>query len=371
MKFLFIFTALLCLSQVGNIAQASQANVKIKDIARVDGVRDNALVGYGIVVGLAGTGDTSRNGATIQSIRNTLENFGLILDLEDIKARNVAAVIVSTDLPPFAQPGDRIDVHVSSLGDAKSLSGGTLFMTPLKGADDEIYALAQGVLAVGGYQFEANQSSVQKNHPTVGVIHQGAVVEREVKSNFLSDDGLLHLVLRKPDFIMADRVVQALQTSGVTAQALHAGKIQIVPPQDRSVISSIAQIQNLYVEPPAISRVVINERTGTLVAGADVQVGNVVISHGSLKLTIDTNFLTSQPNTMLGRPSNAIQTVVVPDSEIQVTENQEALYTNKNGTNISDLVDSLKAMKLSTRDIISILQALKQSGALHAELVVQ
>lgn len=351
---------------------ASYGRVPIKDLARIEGVRDNALVGYGIVVGLAGSGDSPRSKATLQSIRNTLENFGLILSVEDINSKNVAAVIITADLPPFAQPGDKINVHVSSIGDARSLAGGTLFMTPLKAADNDIYALAQGVLTVGGYKFESNQNLLQKNHPTVGYISQGATVEKEVSNSFVSLDGSLNLVLKKPDFIMAERIASALKKLGdYDVEAIHAGKIKITPTTKTSAISMIAKIQSTLINPPAVSKIIINEKTGTVVAGANVEVGNVVISHSGLKLTIDTKFNVSQPNSFLRTTGDGIRTAVVPETKIEVLNEHEALYRSGGGTNISDLIDSLKLLKLSTRDIISILQSLKQSGALHAEIVVQ
>ncbi|CAM4163316.1 flagellar basal body P-ring protein FlgI [Pseudoalteromonas byunsanensis] len=351
---------------------SSQGAVRVKDLARVEGVRENALVGYGIVVGLAGSGDSSRSLATLQSVKNTLESFGLILSTDDIRSKNAAAVIVTADLPAFAQPGDKLDVHVSSIGDARSLTGGTLYMTPLKGADNKVYALAQGSLAVGGYKLEANQSMLQSNHPTVGFIPQGGTVEREIKNQFVNDDGTLSLILKQPDFVTADRIVQALsKATGFEVNAVHAGKVVVKPDQGMSVISAIATIQQARVVPEVASKVVINERTGTLVSGADIHIGGVVISHGSIQLTIDTNFYTSQPNGVFVDTNSGIRTVVTPTSELGASEENEALYQSAQGTNIAELVSSLKKLKLSTRDIISILQALKKSGALHAELVVQ
>lgn len=352
-------------------ANASGA-VRIRDISRIEGVRDNSLMGYGVVVGLAGTGDSARNHATLQSVRNTLQNFGVVLSTKDIRSNNAAAVIVTAELPPFAQPGDRIDVHVSSLGDARSLSGGTLFMTPLQGADERVYALAQGILTVGGYRFESNQNLEQRNHPTAGFIPQGALIEREVGTT-ISQNGSLNLILNQPDFITAERMVQALRSSFPSLQikALHAGRVIIEGVSDDSIMSTIANIQQVRVTPAAIAKVVVNEKTGTIVSGADVYIDNVVISHGGIKLSIDTNFLVSQPQGLIGRINDNIQTTVVPDTDIRVTHDDEALYLSSGSASIGELVDGLKALKLTTRDIISILQALKQSGALHAELIVQ
>ncbi|TMO66624.1 flagellar basal body P-ring protein FlgI [Pseudoalteromonas aurantia] len=363
----------LCVAFIGLSAHASeQGTVRIKDLARIEGVRDNALVGYGVVVGLAGSGDSPRSQATLQSVRNTLENFGLVLSTDDIKSKNAAAVIVTADLPPFSQPGDKIDVHVSSVGDARSLTGGTLFMTPLKGADDDIYALAQGNLAVGGFKFEANQSVLQKNHPTVGFIPQGGTVEKEVPSQFVDSNGNLNLILKNPDFITADRIVLALKDTGAfDVEAVHAGKVSIKPLGKRSAVSVIAQIQQSWVAPAISSKVVINERTGTLVSGSDIRVAGVVISHAGIELSIETDFFVSQPRGLLVDTSSNIKTVVNPTSRLSSSESNEALYHNDTGTSIAELVRALKKLNLSTRDIISILQALKKSGALHAELLVQ
>ena len=225
-----IFRFILFLVLLPHVAIASQqaGNVRIGDISRIDGVRDNALIGYGVVVGLAGSGDSQRSKATMQSVRNTLENFGLVLESKDINSRNAAAVLVTAQLPPFSQPGDKIDVSVSSVGDARSLSGGTLFMTPLKGVDEKIYALAQGALSVGGYKFEANQNVIQRNHPTVGYIPRGALVEREVITEF-AQNGTLSLLLNQPDFVTADRVVNAIKQhfTDLSVKAVHAGKITL------------------------------------------------------------------------------------------------------------------------------------------------
>lgn len=367
-----ILTALLTLFPQEALASQQVGNVRIGDISRIDGVRENVLIGYGIVVGLAGSGDSQRSKATMQSVRNTLENFGLVLESRDINSRNAAAVLVTAQLPPFAQPGDKIDVSVSSVGDARSLTGGTLFMTPLKGIDEKIYALAQGALSVGGYKFEVNQNTIQRNHPTVGFIPRGALVEREVKTQF-AQNGKLKLLLNAPDFVTADRIVKAVQRyyPNFPVIAEHAGKIAIDVPEKDSMMSVIANLQQILITPAGISRVVVNEKTGTIVAGSDVSISNVVISHAGIKLTVETDFLVSQPGGIQIEPSQQVGTRVVPDSKLKIETDNEALYRNTNAVNIAELVDALKSLKLKTRDIISILQALKQSGALHAELVVQ
>lgn len=345
---------------------------RIRDISRVDGVRENSLVGYGIVVGLAGSGDSSRNKATLQSIRNTLENFGIAVSNDDIKSNNAAAVIVTADLTAFAQPGDKIDVHVSSMGDARSLSGGTLYLTPLKGVDDKIYALAQGNLTTGGYKFEQNQNITQKNHPTVGFIPQGATVEKEVEQTFVHDNQI-QFVLNQPDFVTAESMVRTIQQSfpQLTVKALHAGKVSVSPVSNDQAMSLIAQVQQLRVTTASIARVVVNERTGTIVAGADVTIGDVVISHAGIRLEIQTRFRTSQPGAFAGVNNDGVRTETVPDTNVRIEGEREAFYASQGGTSIAELVAALKKVNLSTRDIISILQAINQSGALNAELIVQ
>lgn len=366
MRLLVIFICLLS----GYAEAAVQA--KIRDISRIDGVRENALVGYGIVVGLAGTGDSARNQATIQSVKNTLENFGVSLSEKDLKTNNAAAVIVTAELKAFAQAGDRLDVLVSSLGDARSLSGGTLYLTPLRGSDDRIYALAQGNVTTGGYKFEQNQNVNQRNHPTVGVVSQGAIVEKEVSHSF-SENQQIKLLLNEPDFVTAQAVVAVIQqrypTLSVAAE--HAGKITVSPVRSEQAMALIADIQQLSVDSTTAARIVVNERTGTIVSGSDVQIGDVVISHGGIKLEIQTSYQVSQPNSFSGYNSSSVKTQVVPETSVRVQSDTEATYTSQGGTTLAELVHALKTLKLSTRDIISILQALKQSGALHAELIVQ
>lgn len=368
-KFCFVWLAAL----LATSALVQAGTVRVKDITRYDGVRDNALVGYGLVVGLSGSGDSARSQSTLQSIRNTLESFGVIVSTDDIKSRNVAAVIITAQLPPFAQQGDKIDVSVSSVGDARSLTGGTLLLAPLRAANEEIYALAQGSVSVGGYQFQANENVVQKNHPTVGTVVDGGNIEKSINNRYYQDDGSVHLILAEPDFTTISRVTKALKErfGDLDVQALHAGRIRIAKKGEAVPIELMAEIENTWVEPADVARVVVNERTGTIVSGADVQIGDVVISHGALKLVIDTNFVASQPSGLIGRIPDSVRTEVLKDTELTVDEAHDATYVNRGGTGIAELVQSLKKLNLSTRDIIAILQALKRSGALHAELVIQ
>lgn len=347
------------------------ADARIKELARIEGVRDNALVGYGLVTGLDGSGDTTRNRATQLALVNTLANFGVRVAEADLNARNSAAVMVTATLPPFAEPGDKINVLVSSLGDARSLTGGTLLLTPLYGPDQKLYALAQGPMAVGGYKVEAFASSVQKNHATVGQIPQGATIEQATPL-LVTSTKTLNVILNQPDFTTAQNIAEALRSalnnSGV--RAVHAGKVEIPLDQDTAPVELIAKIENIKVIPDHIARIVINERTGTVVAGGDVRIGAVSIAQGDLEIVISTQFNVSQPF-YFGSGSPNASTVVVPDTHIDVKENEHAGVTLPEGTSVSDLVHALQRIKLGTRDIISIIQAVQNAGALHAELVVQ
>jgi flagellar P-ring protein precursor FlgI len=355
----------------------SYGAIRLKELARIEGTRDNDIVGYGIVVGLAGTGDSSRSKATMQSITNTLAQFGINVEADDVSSRNVASVIVTAKLPPFSQPGDSIDVSVSSLGDARSLVGGTLLMTPLKAVNDKIYALAQGQVSVGGFKFDFNGNVVQKNHPTVGIIPSGASVERSTASEMVSADGNVNVILNSPDFTTANRVKQALNAhyGEPRATALHAGKIAIaVPEGDYDLVDMITTIENIELTPDQVAKVVINERTGTVVSGGNVRIDDVTISHGELKVIISTEYSVSQPdygNFNRVGASPGVRSIVVPNTTIDVTETVAAAVDLPSGTSIADLVTALQQIKTSTRDVITILQGIKTAGALHAQLIIQ
>ncbi|MGU3305577.1 flagellar basal body P-ring protein FlgI [Pseudomonas sp. M5A4_2d] len=351
---------------------AAWADVRIKELTRIQGVRDYAMIGYGLVVGLAGTGDTDRNRATRQSLVNTLKNFNVNVADTDLNARNTAAVMVTGNLRSFSETGDKVDVEVSSLGDARSLLGGTLLMTPLYGPDEKLYALAQGPMSVGGYVFEANQNSVQKNHPTVGRIPRGASVER---SAFTENDAAarnLVLVLNEPDYTTAQRIADALTRElglpGV--RVVHAAKVEVPLSSAAGLPRLISRIENVSVAPDYSARVVVNERTGTVVAGAHVRLGEVSISQGSLSVVISTKYQVSQPS-WIGRTGPSVGTVVVPDTELNVNEEQHGPVKLAEGATVGDLVQALNQVRLSTREVITVLQAIKQAGALHAELIVQ
>lgn len=352
--------------------QPACADVRIKDLTRIQGVRDYSLIGYGLVVGLASSGDTDKNRATRQSLINTLKNFNVNVADSDLSARNTAAVMITGNLRSFSESGDKLDVVVSSLGDARSLLGGTLLMTPLYGPDQKLYALAQGPISVGGYAFELNENAVQKNHPTVGRIPRGASVER---SAFSADDEAsknLVLILNEPDYTTAQRIADALSTKldllGV--RVVHAAKVEVPLTTGMTLPRLISRIEDVAVAPDYTARVVVNERTGTVVAGANVRIGEVNISQGALNVTISTKFQVSQP-TGVFRPSRNISTVVVPDTDLTVTEEQHGPVQLAEGATVGDLVQALNQVKLSTREVITVLQAIKQAGALHAELIIQ
>lgn len=371
---LFIFcVAALLMSQLFPSVDAS--GVRLKDLARFEGVRNNSVVGYGLVVGLAGSGDSSRNKATIQSLANTLNTFGLIVNDKDISSRNVAAVMITAELPAFAERGDKIDVNVSSMGDAKSLLGGTLLMVPLKAANGDIYALAQGPLSVGGFKYDMFGNVVQKNHPTVGAIPNGATIERAISSQLVNQFGEINLILNEPDFTTAERIVQAIsrQLPGIEVEPIHAGKVAINTQHltRGGRFKLYSRLEKMTVQPDTVARVVINERTGTVVAGGNVRVNDVTISHGELRLEIKTNFDVSQPFFLGRNNSENISTTVTPNTDIKVTEKPAQAIALKSGTSVNELISSLRQLKTSTRDVIIILQSIKRAGALHADLIIQ
>lgn len=369
-----MLSILLVLSSGLAAAQETTRSARLKDVARVAGVRENPLTGYGLVFGLSGSGDSTRNRATLQSVANTLRSFGVNVAMEDLASRNVAAVLVTAKLPAFAEPGQMLDVQVASAGDARSLNGGTLMLAPLSGPDGKVYAIAQGPISVGGYQFEAVTASVQKNHPTVGWIPSGAIVERAVPLGVAGDGRRLSILLNEPDFTTAQRIAAALSSAipGPSVRAEHAGKVTVdygVAPE--SLVAEIARIENVVVSPQRKSRVVVNERTGTVVAGGDVRLGQVSISHGELRIEISTTYSVSQPEGVFIRPSASIGSVVVPNSEIDVTEGVAPIVSVPEGATVADLISALRAIHLSTRDVIAVLQSIKAAGALDGELLIQ
>lgn len=367
-------TLLLLAALLGAVIPAVADTIRIKDIGKMAGWRENALTGYGLVTGLAGTGDSGRNKATRQSIANMLSRFDLTIAADDVQSRNVAAVMITANLSPFARPGDALDVTVTSMGDARSLVGGALMAAPLKGPDGKIYALAQGALSVGGYKYDMNGNVVQKNHPTAASIPAGATVEVGVMADMSSAKDSVTFVLSDPDFTTASRIAAAINArlGAEVAIAQDASGVGIQVPAGRRarLTDFMTEIENVMVEPDRRARVVINERTGTIVAGGDVKISKVAISQGDLKVSILTDNSVSQP--MLVRQTGAaVQSLLVSNSRVGVEEKNETGFIAANTTSVADLVQLLARVKTNTRDIISILRAVKAAGALHADLIVQ
>lgn len=353
-----------------NLPQLGQPT-RIKNIVSIRGVRPNQLVGYGLVIGLNGTGDSLRNSPfTEQSLQAMLDRMGVNIRKQNTRTRNAAAVIVTAELPAFVRTGQTIDVTVSSLGDATSLLGGTLVMTPLYGADNLIYSVAQGPITVSGYQIEGAAQTLTQNVPTSGRIPNGALVEREAPGQFV-DVEFIGLELRNPDFGTAVRISDAINAYGLDrfgmkiARAADLQSVAIKRPPQIAPTRLMAEIGELLVEPDAPARVVVDERTGTIVIGRDVQISTVAVTHGNLTVTVTETPQVSQP-----LPFSEGQTVVTPDTNISAYE-QGGQFRIVRGTNLHVLVQGLNRIGVKPQGIIAILQAIKTSGALQADLVVQ
>ncbi|MDR7268221.1 flagellar P-ring protein precursor FlgI [Pelomonas saccharophila] len=352
---------------------AQSQSVRLKDLARVGAQRENALVGYGVVTGLSGSGDSSRSKATRVTLSNLLNRFDLSIASDDIASRNVAVVMVTASLPAYARPGDHVDVSVGSVGDARSLEGGTLLMAPLKGADGRVYVLAQGALTVGGFRHDAQGNQVQKNHPTAGLVSGGGTVEVALQDG-PDVQPLLSLVLNQADFGTAGRMADRINESfgADLAEVRDAGAVEVqVPLAYRTKVAHfVRQIEGLAVEPDHHARVVINERTGTLVAGGDVRISPVAVVVGETRVTVTAETAVSQPM-LLRSPSSSVRTEVFTNSQLRVQEPVMPKFVPAGPTRVTDLVQLLAKAKTPPRDMISILQAIKAAGALHAELIVQ
>lgn len=363
MKIKFLFLAFILLS-ISGVLHAE----RIKDLASIAGVRNNQLVGYGLVVGLNGTGD--KTSFTGQSLRTMLRELGITLPPgTDPKSKNVAAVAVHTDLPAFKKPGQTIDVTISSLGDAKSLRGGSLIMTPLKGIDGQIYAMAQGNLVVGGFGAEAGDGSrVTVNIPSAGRIPNGATVERTVGNAFNVGDSII-LNLHQPDFTTASRLTDSINhTLGKgTARSMDASSIKINAPRDPSQrVPFLSLIENLELSPgEAAAKIIVNSRTGTIVIGQNVRVSPVAVTHGNLSVTISANTEVSQPNALSGGV-----TVVTPNFDVEVTEEDSRMFVFNPGVSLDEIVRAVNQVGAAPGDLVAILEAMKQAGALHAELII-
>lgn len=344
-------------------------SVPLRDVVEIRGVRENQLVGYGLVVGLAGTGDGTQAKFTIQSLANALQRMGVAVPPSAIRVRNAAAVMVTATLPAFSQPGSRLDTTVASIGDAKSLTGGVLLMTPLHGPDGQVYALAQGSISLGGgFSAGGGGTSVTKNHTTTGTVPGGALVERSAGID-LEKRPTFDLQLRRPDFATAIKVQDALtQTfSAGVAHAIDSGTVRINVPDDMrgSPVEFLARALESKVNPTTPAKVVLNERTGTVVLGGDVRIGRVSITHGNLTISVVKRFDVSQP-----APFGAGETKVVPTTEVVAEEENGQGLSLPEGAKVEDLIGALRKLGVTPRDMIAIFEAIRAAGALHAELVV-
>ncbi|MCP4301556.1 MAG: flagellar basal body P-ring protein FlgI [Gammaproteobacteria bacterium] len=364
--------ALVTLLLIAFFAEQAMAD-RVKDLASVAGVRNNQLAGYGLVVGLSGTGDqTTQTPFTVQSIINMLTQFGITIPPGvSLQLKNVAAVTVHADLPAFAKPGQTIDVTVSSIGNAKSLRGGALLMAPMRGADGNVYALAQGNLVVGGFGASGNDgSSVTVNIPSAGRIPNGATVERAVPSDFLTSEAVV-LNLHVPDFTTSNRLAEQInQTMGPgTAESLDAVSVRVRAPVDSSQRTAfVSALQSLEVKPGEVqARVIVNSRTGTVVIGDNVRVTPAAVSHGSLVVTISEKPFVSQP---IAPFSDSGETVALPDSDVNIVQEEASMFLFEPGTSLDEIVRAVNRVGAAPGDLVAILEALKQAGALRAELVV-
>ena len=370
---------------------AKASAVRIKDLASIKGIRHNQLIGYGLVVGLNGSGDKQGTTFTVQSLVNMIERMGIHVDENDVTVKNVAAVMVTAKIAPFARIGNKIDVVVSSIGDAKSLQGGTLLLTPLRGVDRKVYALSQGPISVGGFAAGgAGGGGVTKNHPTVGRISRGATVELEIPVS-MQDKEELTITLNNPDFTTAIRVCNAIneKLGRVVASTADSGTLKLYIPENYRgrVVQMVATVENLEVTPDTVAKVVLNEKTGTVVIGENVRISTVAVAHGNLSIQIKESVMVSQPLPFAPGPPEGTtaqqfqledgavvapggQTVVAPDSYVSAQEEKNRLLLVPRGTTIGELVRALNAIGVTPRDLITIFQSIKAAGALHAELEI-
>lgn len=352
------------------VAAAPVHAARVKDISELYGVRENPLVGSGLVVGLDRTGDSSQNAAAVRTLANRLAALGFTMSEDDIKSRNVAMVMVTATLPPGARPGSRMDVSVSSVGDARSLEGGTLLLTPMVAANGMQVATAQGAITVGGYSVQNGGDLVVKNHPTVGVVSRGATLEVELPNQLnFAETVDFQFVLHEPDFTNATALASAFNTvlAGEYARPLDGGTVRVSVPDDylgrQPELVALLEAQTIALDHPA--RVVVNERTGTVVMGANITVSPVAVAHGGLTIEVHQQFTASQPNMLAGG-----ETTVLKNTEVEVNE-ADGRVSLLAGATVGDVVGALNAMGVSPRDLIVILQAMREAGGLHAEIVSQ
>ena len=367
-KIFTLLTLILCITFASATVFAESAPTRIKDIAKVQGVRSNQLVGYGLVVGLPGTGDSDKITPMISSTAFMLRSFGVTADITGIKYKNIAVVMVTATLPPFVREGDTIDIVVNSMGDAKSIQGGTLLQTPLRAANGEVYAVAQGPVSTGGFVAGSGSgNSAQKNFPTVGTTPNGAIVERTVEDD-LGENGNISLSLSNSDFTTASRIAGAINSSyGNIAHAANPGRIDIrIPSYYRSnVVEFVSTIEELPVTPDSVAKVVFNERTGTIVMGGNVTVDECAITQGGLSIRVSQEKDISQP-----APFSYGTTMITKNTDVDVEEQPSSTIVMPPTTNVNDIVGALNAVGATPRDCISILQAMKAAGAIHAVLEI-
>ncbi len=361
----------LILLLLSAFAPAANAGVRIRDLVMVSGARDNQLVGYGLVAGLAGDGDKDPV-YTKQTIANMLQRYGINVPSATLSAKNVAVVMVTADIPAFIKPGARLDVHLASMGDAKSLQGGVLMQTPLLGADNKVYAVAQGPISVGGFsagQGGGGGATVTKNHPTVGQIVGGALVEREIATEIVRDSAI-ELLLREPSFTSAARLAAAINTLFTNAaHAVDSTTVQVRLPDgaEASAVDFIARLEGIEVTPDTPARVIINERTGTIVATSRIRISNCAVSHGNITINVASTLNVSQPAPF----SNTGETTVTPSTQTDVTESKSGMMALPEMPTVEKVASALNTLGVTPRDMMAIFQAMKQAGALQAELVIR
>ncbi len=371
LSIIIIILIFIFISNIASMAASyNDPVVNIGDITRIRGIRENQLSGFGLIIGLAGTGDSNRYQPTIQSHANMLSNMGIEVTSDQVSSRNVAAVMVTASLPAFAHIGDTIDVTISSLGDADNLQGGVLFMTPLRAANGDIYAVAQGAASIGGFNMQSGGNQVRQNHPTVAMIPNGAIVERELYFKLNNDE--LDLLLDQSNFETARNVALAinryfdvLHADYKIAEAVDPSQIKVTVPSryKDDVVDFVSKINNLDVRPAIEAKIVINERTGTIVMGHNVRISSVSVAHGNLTVSIDNQKNVSQPPSFSDG-----ETVVTEDTEVYVSEEDAHFMVMPTTGTIQDLVKALNSIGATPRDIIAILQMIKAQGALHADL---
>lgn len=368
---LYKHSSVLLLVLILSTLSASAAGVRLRDLVMISGARDNQLVGYGLVVGLAGDGDKDPV-YTKQTVANMLQRYGINVAPTTLSSKNVAVVMITADIPAFIKSGGRLDVQVASMGDAKSLQGGVLLQTPLFGADNKVYAVAQGPISVGGFSAGSSGgggATVTKNHPTVAQIIGGAIVEREIPTSIVHDS-TIELLLREPSFTSASRMATAINeafTNSAHAVDATSVRVHLPPDEEASPIDFIARLENLEMNPEIPARIIINERTGTIVATSRIRVSSCAVSHGNITISVASSLDVSQPNAL----SNSGTTVVTPRTTTEVTETKSSLVTLPEMPTVEKVASALNSLGVTPRDVMAIFQAMKQAGALQAELIIR